>query len=460
MVIEEHARLEILLPNETEWRYISEKDIIQNSLSIASKCMDDGSFMLGGVFSAQLSAKFRISDKNVNSYTVIGAKIKVYSWYRNKEKLRGIFWVTSASRNSDIYTISASDALIWFDSTSYDDREQGTSENKIYESLRTERDITDNLEMIVNIVKEIVGNDKEIAYRPDKNMVNNKPRNKGYMLLSPDKVGEISTKNPRDYISWLAELACGFAFVNYDKGDAWIKIGQFWEDAFIEILPEETELNSCEISDFKLKFNRVYAEIYNGSSGSKYGGYTSGGITIDISANPFKDGHWESNGGNAMDVIGNIYEKLTVNRINFRPFKLKCHKNDFFEIEQDIKPFELGQKVKLPNGEFSLLTGIKWQFRGGYTLSCAGRDTRILSVAAKRSQAAKVRDMAFTKINTEKSDVLKRLENSKNDLQGQISSKSDEISSLGSRINNLENSDFQGHINELRNRIEALENGG
>ena len=68
--------------------------------------------------------------------------------------------------------------------------------------------------------------------------------------------------------------------------------------------------------------------------------------------------------------------------------------------------------------------------------------------------------MAFTKINTEKSDVLKRLENSKNDLQGQISSKSDEISSLGSRINNLENSDFQGHINELRNRIEALENGG
>lgn len=464
MVIEEHARLEILLPNETEWRYISEKDIIQNSLSIASKCMDDGSFMLGGVFSAQLSAKFRISDKNVNSYTVIGAKIKVYSWYghdRSKEKLRGIFWVTSASRNSDIYTISASDALIWFDSTSYEDGEQGESVNKIYELLKTERDITDNLEVIINLVRKVVGEDKEIAYRPDKHMVNSKPNNRGYMLLPSEKVGEISTRNPRDYISWLAELACGFAFVNYDEGDAWIKIGQFWEDAFIEILSEETELNSCEISDFTLKFNRVYAKIYNGHYGSKYSSQpTAGGIIIDISDNPFKDGHWECHDGNAMDVIGNIYEKLTVNRINFRPFKLKCHKNDFFEIEQDIKPFELGQKVKLPNGEFSLLTGIKWQFRGGYTLSCAGRDTRILSVAAKRSQAAKVRDMAFTKINTEKSDVLKRLENSKNDLQGQISSKSDEISSLGSRINNLENSDFQGHINELRNRIEALENGG
>ncbi len=45
-----------------------------------SKSMDDGSFMLGGVFSAQLSAKLRISGKNVNSYTIIGAKIIVYVW--------------------------------------------------------------------------------------------------------------------------------------------------------------------------------------------------------------------------------------------------------------------------------------------------------------------------------------------------------------------------------------------
>ena len=135
MVIEEHARLEILLPNEQNWRHISEYDIIQNSLSIAKKCMEDGSFMLGGVFSAQLSAKFRISGENVNSYTIIGAKINVYSWYGNdeNEKLRGVFWVTSAKRNNDIFTISASDALIWLDGASYgtDSRES----NPIYNIL-------------------------------------------------------------------------------------------------------------------------------------------------------------------------------------------------------------------------------------------------------------------------------------------------------------------------------------
>ncbi len=439
MVIEEHARLEILLPNETDWRYISEDDIIQNTLSITSKCMDDSSFMLGGVFSAQLSAKLRISGGNVNSYIIIGAKINVYSWYGNdlnKEKLRGIFWITSATRINDIYTISASDALVWLDSASYDDREQGTSENKIYARLSSGiRDMTNNLKEIIDVVNEVLDEDKRIVWRGDGGVVNNMPSGIGYVLLPPDEIGEISTKNPRDYVSWLAELACGFIFVGYSEGDAWIKIGQYWEEKFIEILPEETELNSCEIADFKLKFNRVYAEIYNGHSGSEHGEITSGGITVDISANPFKDGHWQYHGGNAMDVIDEMFKKLTSPRINFRPFKLKCHKTEFFE---------LGQKVKLPNGEFSLLTGIKWQFRGGYTLSCAGRDTRILSVAAKRSQAAKVKDLAYTKINAEKSKMMK------------------EITSSNSRIETLEASDvsdwntIQGQIEDIWQAI----NGG
>lgn len=404
MVIEEHARLEILLPNEQNWRYIGENDIIQNSLSITEKCMDDGSFMLGGVFSAQLSVKLRISGENVNSYTVIGAKINVYSWYgsdQSNEKLRGVFWVTSATRISDIFTISASDALVWFDSISYSD-EHDESSNKIYSALSSGiSSINGNLEIIINIVTEVVGKDKGIVYRTDSNIVNNMPSNKGYLLLTPDISGEITTKNPRDYVSWLAELACGFAYVEYGQGDIWVKIGQFWEDDFTEIFSEETELNSCEIADFEIKPKRVYMELYDGNRGSECYHDSNTNITIDISENPFKDGHYHYNYNNAVDVMYNIYYKLIGSKVNFRPFKLKCHKNVFFT---------LGQKVKLPNGKFSLLTGIKWQFRGGYTLSCAGRDTRILSVAAKRSQAVRARDSAYTKINREKNRLQKQID--------------------------------------------------
>lgn len=415
MVIEEHARLEILLPNEQNWRHISENDIIQNSLSIAEKCMDDGSFMLGGVFSSQLSAKFKL--QGTNSFNIIGAKINVFSWYgnnQNNEKLKGIFWITSAKRNNDIFTISASDTLIWLDSTSYD--ASGTEENIIYNKLASDvGSLCYKFGQILEVVNETLDDDKKLEFYYDSGIINNLPSDVGYCLLPPDMVGQISTRNPRDYASWLAEIACGFVHVDYSNGNARLRIGQFGEEIKNEISWEETEINSCEIADFIVQINGIWTNVYDGT----FGGYgdCKGGMVIDISDNPFKDGHWQYNRvigddgeeyGNAMDILKNINGKICGNLSNcnglfFRPFTLKCH---------CCKYFELGQKITLPDGSISWITSIKWQFRGGYTLSCAGRDTRILSVSAKRSQAAKVKDLAYTKIN--------RLQQQINDIRENI----------------------------------------
>lgn len=407
MVIEEHARLEILLPNEQNWWYISENDIIQNSLSIAEKCMDDGSFMLGGVFSAQLSVKLRISGENVNSYTVIGAKIKVYSWYgsdQSNEKLRGVFWITSATRNNDIFTVSASDSLIWLDSASYGaDSEES---NPIYNMLSS---FVANLcfvfEHMLLVVNEIIDDDKKLEFYYDSGIINNLPSGKGYCLLPPDMVGEISTRNPRDYASWLAEIACGFVFMDYSNGNPRIRIGQFGEEIKNEISWDEIELNSCEIADFTVQINGIWTKVYNGTHGSI--GSLKGSV-IDISDNPFKDGHWQYNNGNCMDILSNIGGKIwgdlpNCNGLFFRPFTLKCHCRKYFE---------LGQKILLPDGNVSILTSIKWKFRGGTILGCAGKDNRLLSVSAKRSQAAKVKDLAYTKIN--------RLQRQIDDINGKI----------------------------------------
>ncbi|MDE5584434.1 MAG: hypothetical protein K2J08_12120 [Ruminococcus sp.] len=447
MVIEEHARLEILLPNEQNRRYISEYDIIQNSLSIVKKCMDDSSFMLGGVFSAQLSAKFRLQE--TNSFNIIGSKINVFSWYgndRSKEKLRGVFWITSASRINDIYTISASDALIWLDSTSYD--ASGTEENIIYNKLASDiGSLGYKFSQIIETVNEILDDDKKIEFYVDTGIINYLPSGTGYCVLPPDMVGQISTRNPRDYASWLAQIACGFVYVDYSDGRAKLRIGQFGEAVSESVSRTETELNSCEIADFIVQINGIWTNVYDGSSGGI--GSCKGGVIIDISDNPFKDGHWQYNRvveadgeehGSAMDIIGNIGGKIwgnlpDCNGLKFRPFNLKCHCQ---------KNFELGQKITLPDGSTSWITSVKWQFRGGYTLSCAGHDTRILSVAAKRSQAAKVKDLAYTKINTEKSKMMK------------------EITSSNSRIETLEASDvsdwntIQGQIEDIWQAI----NGG
>ena len=132
-----------------------------------------------------------------------------------------------------------------------------------------------------------------------------------------------------------------------------------------------------------------------------------------------------------------MYGKILEISHYFRPFKLKYHGKKYFR---------LGQKIKLPDGRFSVITSIKWQFRGGTNLACAGKDSRLLSVAAKRSQAVKVKDLAYTKINTEKSKILKQLENNKSDLQQQIDNKSNDISELSSKIQEI-----WGVINEMDN---------
>jgi len=428
MFVEEHARLEILLPGETEWRNISENDIIQNSLSVTSKCMDDSSFSLGGVYSAQLSAKIHLD--NADTYRLTGAKIEVYSNYDNdSEQLRGIFWVTSVSRAKNIYTISASDSLIWLDSTSYDDSSRG--ENVIYNKLASDvGDLGYKFGQIIETVNMILDSENQLAFYDDSGIVNYLPGGIGYCVLPADMVGEISTKNPRDYVSWIAEIACGFVYVDYSAGNAEIHIGQFGEEVSDEITADEIELNSCEIADFTLSFQRVYTDIYDGSSGSVYNDNTDG-ITVDISDNPFKDGHWQYNDGSAMDILENIYGKLCGNDTNcyglpFRPFKLRCHCKKYFQP---------GQKIMLPDGNASWITSVKWQFRGGYTLSCAGKDTRVLYSSARRSKSAKVRDLAYTKVNTEiaklKKEISEKSEENMNTVQTQIDELRNAVNSGG-----------------------------
>ena len=75
------------------------------------------------------------------------------------------------------------------------------------------------------------------------------------------------------------------------------------------------------------------------------------------------------------------------------------------------------------NGRFSVITSIKWRFRGGTSLACAGKDSRLLAVSAKRSQATKVKDLAYTKINIEKTKLMKQInENQQNTEQNMASS--------------------------------------
>ncbi len=118
----------------TEKITISEDMIISNSCSITSKCCDDRTFSVGGVYPAELAIKLIL--KNINSYRLFGSKIIIRSQYENGDLvLRGEFWVTSAQKiGKNIYSIKAQDALVWLDSGSYADSDDSSTEhdNPIY----------------------------------------------------------------------------------------------------------------------------------------------------------------------------------------------------------------------------------------------------------------------------------------------------------------------------------------
>ena len=101
----------------------TDSDMIRNSCSIKSSACDSSTFSLGSVRPAELSIQLHLEQDGINAYNLYGAKIILYSCYRKEPVpsdwiFRGMFWVTSVSRKKTLYTLRASDALVWLNNNS------------------------------------------------------------------------------------------------------------------------------------------------------------------------------------------------------------------------------------------------------------------------------------------------------------------------------------------------------
>lgn len=449
MLIEEHLIGTIYIPInkgsddnpnfEIIEYHFTEDDIIHGSCSITSRCCDDQTFSIGGVRPAELALKLRLELPDVNAYTLYGAKIRLYSAYHtapvpdDKWLLRGEFWVTSVKRTKTVYSLRASDAIIWLDSGSYaaTGYNQTTSEvdNPIYKICSSYiRSINSNLKdgifsYVNNQLKDYETD--EVLYGERTDITNNIPDNYGFVLLPVDVSGAAGSRSPRDYASYLTQLAAGCmqVLVSPDAPDkAKIFVTPFGytpagDDAFahswvnpVEIRYEEIELDSCDIADYELYIHMTHTKTYDGtgwSSGGvshKYGG----NIVIDLSGNAFLDGRRYHGGdplGGGEDgikktvfpVLNNIGAQLS--NIKKRPFSLKCH-HAFKSLEEMPK---LGQRIKIEEKpgiwKESFITKMIWHFRGGWEFGSAGSDSRVLSQASKRSLASHAEDNAKTYAN-------------------------------------------------------------
>lgn len=478
MVIEEHARLKVTLPDGREFD-VHEDDIIKDSLSTTSQCVNGNTFGFGCVSPAQLSVKFRLKSADIGRYDVYGAEIILYSYFGNTPPdgngKRGVFNVTSVTKNNDIFTVSASDNICWLDNSAFSEENSTNLGNAVYETLKDESGslLWNAVSALGQIIGEVVGDNIKLSdiVSPFREQIpNGSELFKGYGVPEREQVnyperrillldGEQSD-NVRDYVAWLVEYMGGFIVAD-KNGNIEFKL---FESPYYHKNPEildfsEFQQNTLEIAGFRIYLYsaKIITEdnYCRFSNLSKLSDNSVINVETVIKNNPFVEfsyKYWvrdaeEENKRDLSSITGTLmyYQHW----IQIRPFSAIYHGNKYLHLGQYIK-------IKDENGteHETTITNITWKFRGGQQIKCVGEDSRTLSQARKRSQAVRMGERMKTQINRLEDTISKNNE----DLNNKISSNENDISGLEARIKDIENEDFKWHIDRQRERIEALEN--
>ena len=396
----------------------TDSDIIRNSCSIKSSACDSSTFSLGSVRPAELSIQLHLEQDGINAYNLYGAKIILYSCYQKEPKpsdwiFRGMFWVTSVSRKKTLYTLRASDALVWLNNNSIssgsgkvDDDESGGG------GVYPLHDIVTDIVTWTNDILQNMIAEKPLAYEPIDSIPNNNPQlgnsYSGYTLMRKSEEGE--SRNTRysaiDYISALAKPACSFVCMRndqYQNNDSQVPFSLvpfgFFKDK-IRVPFSAIARDSCDVASYNIYIQKVYFKTYDDTGWTNARKYKPmlGNVEIDLSSNCFFDGRRmetvlnyqedfpDANDKNEYPIVEAAANYLFHN-VLLKPFQLKCYLK-FDDMEHFPK---LGQRIEIEYqpGKWaeSTITNMTWKFRGGWEFSCTGKDTRVLAQASKRSLA-------------------------------------------------------------------------
>lgn len=486
----------------------TDSDIIRNSCSIKSSACDSSTFSLGSVRPAELSIQLHLEQDGINAYNLYGAKIILYSCYRKEPVpsdwiFRGMFWVTSVSRKKTLYTLRASDALVWLNNNSISSA-SGKVDNDESEVSKKLRDKLEGYEgdaggggvyplhtIVADIVtwtNDILQNmiaEKPLIYEHIDSIPNDSPKlgnpYSGYTLMRKSEEGE--SKNTRysaiDYISALAKPACSFVCMRNDRyqiqnNDLQVPFSLvpfgFFKDK-IRVPFSAIARDSCDVASYNIYIQKVHFKTYDDTGWTNARAYKPmlGNAEIDLSSNCFFDGRRmetvinynnncpDTSDKNECQIVDTAADYLFHN-VLLKPFQLKCYLK-FDDMEHFPK---LGQRIEIEYqpGKWaeSTITNMTWKFRGGWEFSCTGKDTRVLAQAAKRS-------LAFNSENASKRHadiVAAKARKAADNAWGYANGAYERVNQVVTEdIQNLENNkvnqtDYDTAIAEIWNKINSL----
>ena len=367
MALEEHAELVVKTKNGESYT-IAESRIVKGSLTASSSCSSGGGIPAGACNIGTASVAFR-APSGLTYKKLYRATVEIYAWYQGYSKeLYGTYNVSSAEN----------------------------AENWLYSQMAGRWNVPS---VILNYICN--------AYNvPHYNAAENEKfvPDSGNTALSTGVSSECSVESVKDFANYLAEYLGCFIVAAPDGRVRFSRLGE---------REYKTELNQSNISRGTLQRSPYYVHpsIWKVSFDSGYGSswYVSSDLpddaaplSINITNNPF----WQVQedrvpadiyGGKVTQMIKYMWDYLynaavrkDGNTVEYmiNPFSCTVHVPYHFRIGDivTVRDYVNGDVFR------SYLTDITWTFRGGQQISCAGDDTRTLSVGTSRSAAKKSND--------------------------------------------------------------------
>lgn len=395
MALEEHAELVVKTKNGESYT-IAESRIVKGSLTASSSCSSGGGIPAGACNIGTASVAFR-APSGLTYKKLYRATVEIYAWYQGYSKeLYGTYNVSSAENNYGVYTLSLSDNISLLDESCYAANDTENAENWLYSQMAGRWNVPS---VILNYICN--------AYNvPHYNAAENEKfvPDSGNTALSTGVSSECSVESVKDFANYLAEYLGCFIVAAPDGRVRFSRLGE---------REYKTELNQSNISRGTLQRSPYYVHpsVWKVSFDSGYGSswYVSSDLpddaaplSINITNNPF----WQVQedrvpadiyGGKVTQMIKYMWDYLynaavrkDGNTVEYmiNPFSCTVHVPYHFRIGDivTVRDYVNGDVFR------SYLTDITWTFRGGQQISCAGDDTRTLSVGTSRSAAKKSND--------------------------------------------------------------------
>lgn len=390
MVIEEHAALDVITKDGSTYA-IDESQIIRGSLTTSQSCSSGGGIPAGSCNTGTASVAFH-APSALSYEKLFGAKVKLYVWYGDTSKKQvGVYNVTSTERSYGVYTLSLSDNVYLLDEACYSDDTTTDAQNWLAMQLGKAR--------LPSVIFNMICN----AYNvPHWNASKNEKAvpESGIGALSVKVPSDCCTESVKDFANYLAEYL-GAIIMPDENGELhFAYMGS--RTCPITIDASNIERDTYQKSPFHVSTSswRVNHDSGIWTSWSVSGDFPENAapLSIVVNNNPFwqsvEDGTPESMVRGRTETMlrymwvaqGKVAYIDNVPQIN--PFRCTVHVPYYFKAGDRVRIID-----PFTSEEYhSYVTDVTWTFRGGQQISCAGEDTRTLSVSTSRNGTKKMSD--------------------------------------------------------------------